>query len=43
MNLMEFKIALIGQKLYGDLSLISNSVANQNNQTEKGFKDDRLL
>jgi hypothetical protein len=28
MNLMEFKIAIIGQRMYGDVGLIANSGSN---------------
>jgi len=38
MNLMEFKIAVIGKKMYGDLGLIIKD-ANRPPQTEKGFHD----
>lgn len=38
MNLMEFKIACIGQQMYGDLTLISKD-PNAQPQTEKGFHD----
>lgn len=41
MNLMEFKIAVIGTKMYGDLGLILNDPARPP-QSEKGFKDDAL-
>lgn len=38
MNLMEFKIACIGQHMYGDIALISKD-PNAQPQTEKGFHD----
>ena len=38
MNLMEFKIAVIGRKLYGDLGLIIND-PNRPPQANKGFLD----
>jgi hypothetical protein len=38
MNIMEFKIAVIGSQLYGDLSLISNNTESKP-QADKGFKD----
>jgi hypothetical protein len=38
MNLMEFKIAVIGQRIYGDLGLIAKDPARPP-QTEKGFHD----
>ena len=41
MNLMEFKIAVIGRRLYGDLGLIMNN-PNFPPQTTKGFCDDSL-
>lgn len=41
MNLMEFKIAVIGKKMYGDLGLIIKD-ANRPPQTEKGFHDQEL-
>lgn len=41
MNLMEFKIACIGQQMYGDLALISKDPEAQA-QTEKGFCDAKL-
>lgn len=41
MNLMEFKIAVIGSKMYGDLGLIMND-PNRPPQDEKGFRDDGL-
>jgi hypothetical protein len=41
MNLMEFKIAVIGTKLYGDLGLIIKD-PKRPPQTEKGFHDDDL-
>ncbi len=41
MNLMEFKIACIGQNMFGDLALISKD-PNAEPQTEKGFHDDKL-
>lgn len=41
MNLMEFKIAVIGKKLYGDLGLIIND-PNRPPQTNKGFLDKQL-
>lgn len=41
MNLMEFKIAVIGNKMYGDLGLIIQD-PNRPPQTEKGFRDDKL-
>ena len=41
MNLMEFKIAVIGSKMFGDLGLIMND-PNMPPQTEKGFRDDKL-
>ena len=41
MNLMEFKIAVIGNKMFGDLGLIMND-PNFPPQAEKGFRDDKL-
>lgn len=41
MNLMEFKIAVIGQKMYGDLGLIIKDPLRPP-QVEKGFRDDEL-
>jgi len=41
MNLMEFKIAVIGSKMYGDLGLIIKD-HNYPPQTEKGFHDETL-
>lgn len=38
MNLMEFKIAVIGKKMYGDLGLVIKDV-NRPPQKEKGFHD----
>jgi hypothetical protein len=38
MNLMEFKIAVIGQQIFGDLGLIVKDPARPP-QTEKGFHD----
>ena len=38
MNLMEFKIAVIGNKMFGDLGLIIKAPLRPR-QTEKGFKD----
>lgn len=38
MNLMEFKIAVIGKKMYGDLGLIIKD-SNRPPQTQKGFYD----
>lgn len=38
MNLMEFKIAVIGQRIFGDLGLIVKDPARPP-QTEKGFHD----
>ena len=42
MNLMEFKIAVVGNKMFGDLGLIMND-PNRPPQTEKGFRDDNLM
>ena len=39
MNLMEFKIAVIGTKLYGDLGLVIKD-PKRPPQTLKGFHDD---
>lgn len=41
MNLMEFKIAVIGSKLYGDLGLVIRD-PKRPPQTAKGFNDDDL-
>lgn len=41
MNLMEFKIAVIGTKMYGDIGLIVNDPSRPP-QTEKGFHDSTL-
>ena len=41
MNLMEFKIAVIGRRLYGDLGLILND-PNVPPQDSKGFQDHSL-
>lgn len=41
MNLMEFKIAVIGNKMYGDLGLVINDPARPPQQ-EKGFHDEEL-
>ena len=38
---MEFKIAVVGKKMFGDLGLIMND-PNYPPQTEKGFKDEKL-
>jgi hypothetical protein len=38
MNIMEFKIAVIGSQLYGDLSLISDNIEFKP-QGYKGFRD----
>jgi P-type E1-E2 ATPase len=38
MNLMEFKIACVGQNMFGDLTLISKD-PKAKPQTEKGFHD----
>lgn len=38
MNIMQFKIACIGTKLYGDLTLLSKN-PNLKGNGEKGFKD----
>nr|VVW88995.1 unnamed protein product [Nymphaea colorata] len=37
-NLMEFKIAVIGRKLFGDVGLIAND-SERPPQVEKGFID----
>jgi hypothetical protein len=39
MNLMEFKIAVIGSKMYGDLGLIIKD-PKRPPQEEKGFRDE---
>lgn len=39
MNLMEFKIAVIGTRMFGDLGLIANDIPVQD---EKGFQDPKL-
>ncbi len=41
MNLMEFKIAVIGSRMYGDIGLILNDPSKPP-QSEKGFRDDVL-
>lgn len=41
MNIMEFKIAVIGSHLFGDLSLISDKKGD-GKPTYKGFRDDTL-
>ncbi len=41
MNLMEFKIAVIGQRMFGDLGLIIND-PKRPPQVEKGFFDNDL-
>ncbi len=41
MNLMEFKIAVIGSRMYGDLGLIIND-PNRPPQINKGFLDKDL-
>lgn len=41
MNVMEFKIAVIGSHLFGDLSLISNKEGDSKPK-HKGFRDDAL-
>jgi magnesium-transporting ATPase (P-type) len=41
MNLMEFKIAVIGQRIFGDIGLIANS-PDRPPQTLKGFHDNDL-
>ena len=41
MNLMEFKIAVIGNRMFGDLGLILNDPSRPP-QSEKGFRDDKL-
>lgn len=40
MNIMEFKIALIGSHLFGDTNLISNT--EDNKPTGRGFQDEAL-
>lgn len=40
-NMMEFKIAVIGTKMYGDLGLIIDD-PQRPPQVEKGFRDDEL-
>ena len=39
MNLMEFKIAVIGDKMYGELGLITNPEQARNSDKSTGFKD----
>ena len=39
MNIMEFKIAVIGNQMFGDLSIIAGKGPKSN---EKKFKDDKL-
>ena len=41
MNLMEFKIAVIGSRMYGDLGLVIKDPLRPP-QEEKGFRDDDL-
>lgn len=41
MNLMEFKIAVIGRKMFGDLGLIMDE-STRPPQVEKGFQDNDL-
>lgn len=41
MNLMEFKIAVIGNKMFGDLGLVIKDPSRPP-QIEKGFHDDEL-
>ena len=41
MNLMEFKLAVIGNRMFGDVGLIMNN-PNFPPQEEKGFHDDKL-
>lgn len=41
MNLMEFKIAVIGTKMYGDLGLIISD-PERPPQNSKGFHDEEL-
>ena len=41
MNLMEFKIAVIGSRMYGDLGLIIKDPLRPP-QEEKGFRDNDL-
>lgn len=41
MNLMEFKIAVIGTKMFGDLGLVIKD-PKRPPQTEKGFHDEEL-
>jgi len=41
MNIMEFKIAVIGSHLFGDLSLISDKKGDGKPKF-KGFRDDEL-
>lgn len=41
MNLMEFKIAVIGSKMYGDLGLVIKDPSRPP-QSEKGFHDEEL-
>jgi hypothetical protein len=41
MNLMEFKIAVIGHKMFGDMGLLMNDPARPP-QLEKGFNDEDL-
>ncbi len=38
---MEFKIAVIGKKMFGDLALIADD-PNKSTQTAKGFHDKNL-
>ena len=42
MNLMEFKIAVIGEQLYGDISLIAPDKNGKKEQEHKGFYDEGL-
>ena len=39
MNIMEFKIAVIEDKLYGDRSLIAKGPPDRSKENHKGFYD----
>ena len=39
---MEFKIATIGQKMFGDLALIAEKGSNEKSSSEPGFVADDL-
>ena len=42
MNIMEFKIAVIEERLYGDRSLIAKGPPDPSQENRKGFYDEEL-